>query len=813
MKVASGRIPIIVGFLLWVLLLLTSPATLASYFEVGDNQAFEPLGTSLEIFRTSDHSLGIEEIVSSQLNSLSESRSPEIRFSRVQVEQLNLAYTDEAIWLRIKLKNQDSHPIRLFLRSGFSRIDSMTLFSQNGSGEWFEQRGGDRTPWYEWPLKTRLLTFPVEMDGNEEKTWYLKVTSTSTMQIHLGVMGDKALAEDSEQSFFSDGVFYGLCLAVIFVALMVALVLREDLYFFFLIHVVAGTLTVMSLDGSGFTLWPNWLDFQEYSVVYFECLDAAFLVLFARRYLRLRHFLPRTDIINRVFIGYMVALIPVASFFPYYISSFMAVIPICFMVVGIFMQSLFRALQGDRPAIVFSIGWSLCFTICIFVAVSNLGLTHNYVNSVYSLKMAFVTEYFVLLSGLGYRLYLLRRGKEQGEMQALTERAENQAKGEILARISHEIRTPLNGILGLTDLLKRTPLNQQQTRYVGTVSEAGGSLLTMINDVLDHARIDSGQISLEHIPFSLSELLDRIVDMFQVEAERKGLKLHFELDSELPEQLIGDPTRLRQVIVNLLGNACKFTEKGHVYLRIRKDWADDSCVRLRIEVEDTGIGIGQELRDVLFNSFTQGSNDISRKFGGSGLGLTISRQLVELMGGTIDFSSKLGKGSRFWVQVTLAPVVEVQADDEDFDFTISDYRFYGSKVLVAEDNDTNWVVISAYLTDLGVEPVRAEDGKKAVELYRRETFDLVFLDCAMPGLSGFEVATAMREIESRGDRELVPIVALTAHVSEAVRTRCLMSGMDEFIGKPYTREDIALVMKRYILSVPDQFSETVENSY
>ncbi|WP_281646702.1 hybrid sensor histidine kinase/response regulator [Parendozoicomonas sp. Alg238-R29] len=792
MKTALARVSGSLSVLLLVLGCILSPLSFSAVFEVRDNQPYEALGTSLDIFRTSDSTLGIDEVSSPHTTA----------FSKVQVEQINLAYTDETIWLRIRLHNRDSEKIRLFLKSGFSRIDSMTLYAPDGSGGWNILKGGDRVPWSEWPVQSRLLTFPLNMEPLEEKTWYLKVNSTSTMQILLGVIGDTALVENTEQVFFSDGVFYGLCLAVIFVSLMMSLVFREGLYVFFLIHVVAGTLTVMSLDGSGFPIWSPWLDFQEFSVVYFECLDAAFLTLFARRYLRLREFLPRVDVINRVFIGYMLVLIPIASFLPYYFSSFMAVIPISFMILGIFMQSLFRALQGDRPAIVFSLGWSLCFTICIFVVVSNLGLTHNYVNSVYSLKMAFVTEYFVLLAGLGFRLYLLRRGQELGERQALTERAENQAKGEILARISHEIRTPLNGILGITDLLKRTSLDQQQTRYVGTVSEAGRSLLTMINDVLDHARIDSGHISLEHIPFSLPDLLDRVVDMFQVEAERKGLRLHFELDSDLPDQVIGDPTRFRQVVVNLLGNACKFTEQGAVYFRIRKDWADDNFIRLRVEVEDTGIGISSELRGVLFNSFTQGADDISRKFGGSGLGLTISRQLVELMGGSIDFKSVPGKGSRFWFQISFMPVNSV-SDEGDFNFDISDYRFYGNKVLVAEDNDTNWVVVSAYLMDLGVEPVRAEDGVKAVELYRREHFDLVFLDCAMPGLSGFEVAAEMKAIESGEGRELIPIIALTAHVSETVRTQCLMSGMDDYLGKPFSREEIALVLKRYILPVPE----------
>ena len=527
-------------------LMLMASLSSAATMDVEESQEITSVIPWLDIYRSDDASLTIDDV----------SKPSRPSFTRVIAEELNLAYTDETIWLRLSLRNLSPGTLTFFLESGFSRLDSISLFSPDGKGGWSEMSGGDRTPWYDWPMKTRLLTFPMSLLGEEEKTWYIKINSTSSMHIPLHLSGEKAFLERAESWFFSDGLFYGVCLAVILVALMTAVVMQEAIYYFYFAHVLFGTLTVMALDGSGFRFWPNALNFQEYSVVYFECLNAAFLVLFARSYLRARTFLPRADIINRVYAVYAFLLIPAASFFPYVVSSFMAVVPIAFMVVAIFLQGLYRSIQGDRPAMVFTLAWSLCFTVCVFVAAANFGFSHNFMNSVYSLKIAFLTEYIVLLAGLGYRLSLLRKGESDGRLQVLTERAENQAKDEILARISHEIRTPLNGIIGMSDILQRTGLNARQSRYVSTVSDAGQSLLVIINDVLDHERIRSGHINLEHISFSLPDLLDRVTDMFQVEVEKRGLHLQVEIDPEVPNEVVGDPTRF--VIANLLGNACKF---------------------------------------------------------------------------------------------------------------------------------------------------------------------------------------------------------------------------------------------------------------
>ena len=780
----------------------------ATTLEVRDGQGFQSLTRYFEIYRAQDQTLSIDDVIA--IHEAGE-------FSKVHVEQLNLAYTDEVIWLRFQLRNSDAVPLKLFLESGFSRLDYVSLFTPKDDGSWQEMQGGDRVPWYDWPMARRLVTFPLRLAAEEQKVWILKVHSTSTMHLPMMIVGDQTLMEAAEARYLEDGMFYGICLTVTMIALAVTLLLREDIYLFYFAHIVAGTLAVMTLDGVGFMLWSSALDFQEYSVVYMQCLFGAFLVLFARRYLRLKEHLPRIDRANRFFVSYMLCLIPVAPWLPFVVSSFLAVIPISLMVVGIFTQALIRALQGDRPAMIFTVAWTLCFMICVFVISANFGVVHNYVDSIYGLKLAFLTEYTVLLIGLGYRLYLLRNSEASSRLQALTERTENQAKGEILARISHEIRTPLNGILGITDLLQRTSLNEQQKKYTATVLDSGQSLLTIINDVLDHSRFDAGHISLEHIPFSLPELLDRIVDMFQIEADERGLHLDFMMDSGLPDGVIGDPTRLRQIIVNLLGNACKFTEEGRVSLKIRREWVDDEQLRLRVEVEDTGIGVEPELRGTVFNSFTRGASDIARRYGGSGLGLAISRQLVELMGGTIDFVSEPGRGSRFWFLVTLEVGGTELYSDNAPEYSIGAFKFPGNRVLVAEDNDTNWLVTSTYLHDLGVDAVRARDGEEAIKLYQSQAFDLILMDCTMPRLSGFEVVVEIRAIEFREDRPLTPVIGATTHISDIVREKCLLAGMDDYLGKPFTREEIAVMLSRYLTPelladsfIPAEEIETLE---
>ncbi len=394
---------------------------------------------------------------------------------------------------------------------------------------------------------------------------------------------------------------------------------------------------------------------------------------------------------------------------------------------------------------------------------------------------------------------ITERKKSEEKLKAAKDKAEKatKSKSAFLANMSHEIRTPMNGIIGTANLMKQTSLNKEQKELVNIIDYSANNLLTIINDILDISKIESGQIELEDIDFSLHNVVNESIKLLYLKAKQKGVELKLELAKNIPLYGKGDPVRLKQIIINLLNNAIKFTEKGCVKLSVEKIKNINEDHYIKFNIVDTGIGISKEGQKKLFKEFSQADTTITRKFGGTGLGLMISKRLSEMMDGEIGLESKLGKGSTFWFTVKIK---KGKVPPYELDKTVNKEQTSIGKqlsILLAEDNLVNQQVAIFVLKQLGHKIEVAENGKLALEKFKNNKYDVILMDVQMPEMDGLEATSCIRKIEKENNvKKGIKIIAMTANAMKEDADKCFEVGMDEYISKPFKPVELASALDR-----------------
>lgn len=559
-----------------------------------------------------------------------------------------------AYWFRFTLRNPDTVPQQRILFIDFPLLDHVHFYAPDGQGGFRESRTGDTELWSGRPLKVRQLALPFTVPAATTTTYFVRVESSSNIILPARLYSPERFWADMSRDQLWQGTFYGAMLLLVIYNLFLFISAREKVFLYYACALLPTIAYLLGIDGLVFQFLPVTGLWQNLSLSFFIGLSSLLYLGFAQSYLSVPvgsgwyH-------ITRVLLGLsLVSLLLLPLLGPSY-GAMLVLLLGAAVSVYILLMAL-SALPRERTvALYFVLGWSIFLLNAVAAALAAFALIPLLDFFILGIKIGLLGTAILISMGMGLHLRLLKLAEVKSREDALLAQAQSQAKSQFLAMMSHEIRTPMNGVLGMAELLKTTGLNTEQNRILATMETSGNALLEVINDVLDHAKIEAGRMELELVPLDFDKLMEECLDLFKARIYKQQLTLLCSIAPEVPTELMGDALRLRQVITNLISNAVKFTSHGGIEVGV-KAFAEAGALQMTISVSDTGIGIAPEQREQIFDSFMQADASTSRHYGGTGLGLSISRELCQLMGGDLAVDSEPGRGSVFHARIRVTPL-------------------------------------------------------------------------------------------------------------------------------------------------------------
>jgi two-component system, sensor histidine kinase LadS len=784
------------------LLLLSLLPLLAGAVDFDEHTGSLPLGQEMAVF---EDVRGAVSIADASSPALAEA------FHRHSKAVLNAGYSRSVFWLRVDLNYRPqarSGQQPWLLEIAYPPLDQIELYLPDGQGGFqLAQRTGDSLPFASRQMAQNNYVFTLNLQPNEPQRLYLRVQSQGSIIVPLTLWSPTAYLEELPGRIYVLGIIYGVLLVMLLYNLFIFLSVRDRSYFFYIIYIAAFGLYQVSVNGAGIQyFWPNNPWWANAATPFLIGLAAIAGCQFARSFLHTREHSPWIDrlLILLMACGFLTMLL--ALFASYAIALRLATALALLFTVIILLAGVLAWRRGLRVARYFVFAWSAFLLGGMVNTLMVLGLLPNTFWTMYASQIGSALEVGLLSLALADRINVMKEERagllQQNALELETLNRElatsNRLKDEFLATVTHELRTPMNGVIGSLELMQTLSLEAEVEQYQKTAAASARDMMRMVNDILALTELQAGKLHAQNSMFSLRAWLDSVRVRYAPQAAEKGLNLRLELDQKLPDTLQGDGAKLSQCVGYLLDNAIKFTPRGSVTLRIKRQPAGHGLLGLQIEVQDSGVGFNPGKAASLYQRFAQLDGSPTREYGGLGVGLAICRQLIELLGGTLKHQSQPGQGSCFTLSLeldllaqTLASIAPVQRPHGPQVRTPEQCR-----VLIVEDNAINQLVLRGMLLKLGYQVRCADNGAAALDLLRYESVDALLLDCQMPGMDGFATCRALRLLP--GCSEL-PVLAVTAHSHSGDRERCLAAGMSDYLTKPLKFDTLQVVLHDWLL--------------
>nr|CRH07383.1 putative Histidine kinase. Containing 7TMR-DISM extracellular 2, 7TM diverse intracellular signalling, HisKA, HATPase_c, Response regulator receiver domain and Hpt domain [Candidatus Magnetococcus massalia] len=755
-------------------------------------------------------------------------RSPQWagQFKALQGQHTALGLSHSAWWVKLTVDNPTSEPVDWLLESTFPHTDYLDLYHFSSGQLAQHEKLGDLRPFANRPITAESFVVPITTPAEGESLIYIRLAHAQGGMIdtQLRVWSPPVFQLHRESLGIVKGVFYGGLLFMAIYNLFIYFSTRMREYFWYVVYITLVFGSSFGMLGLGHRyIWAeSGFLTNTLHIILLSCMFLS-LTQFSRSFLKTAHSLPRVD---RLLLAMMVTalLVVVLTLVGYKLIASKLLISLGIIVVILPFIGALSWYKGMQRARFFTVGWIIAASFHSLTLGWWMGLSDSQFYTDWAGRMGLWLEAVFFSLALADHINILRREQEQAiarEQQALRQTKDelevqvaartedlakakqqadqaSEAKSLFLATMSHEIRTPINGILGMSHLALSTLLTEQQRDYLNKIRISTGYLLDIVNNILDFSKIEADRLEIEQIVFSLDEVLENLSSLFAEKARSRHLEYHVLIAPQIPPLLIGDPLRLKQILANLIGNAIKFTESGRVDVEIQWLAERADAVELRFIIRDSGIGMSTAQQESLFQAFSQADASTTRKYGGSGLGLSISQRLVAQMGSEISVVSEPGQGSLFSFALTLGLPQGQEGSLARYALSSGQPapQFEPASILLVEDNPINQQVAQELLHRVGLSVEIANHGQEAVTKAMASRYDLILMDIEMPIMDGYQATAQIRAITPCGE---VPIIAMTAHAQPEDQERCLAAGMHDHIPKPVEPEQLYRTLSRWLL--------------